>query len=75
VGVLVNMLQPFEGRVYDPCCGSGGMFLQSERFVEAHNGRRNDGSIFRQEIEPDDLAPPVRAPKFFSALWALWAPI
>jgi type I restriction enzyme M protein len=35
--------------VYDPCCGSGGMFLQSERFVEAHNGRRNDGSIFRQE--------------------------
>ena len=46
---LVEMLQPFKGRVYDPCCGSGGMFVQSERFVEAHNGQRNDVSIFGQE--------------------------
>jgi type I restriction enzyme M protein len=52
VRVLVEMLQPFEGRVYDPCCGSGGMFVQSERFVEAHNGRRNDVSIFGQESNP-----------------------
>jgi type I restriction enzyme M protein len=40
------------GRVYDPCCGSGGMFVQSERFVEAHNGQRNDVSIFGQESNP-----------------------
>jgi type I restriction enzyme M protein len=49
VRLLVEMLQPFKGRVYDPCCGSGGMFVQSERFVEAHNGHRNDVSIFGQE--------------------------
>jgi len=39
VQVLVEMLQPFKGRVYDPCCGSGGMFVQSEAFMEAHGGR------------------------------------
>jgi REP element-mobilizing transposase RayT len=43
------MLQPYEGRVYDPCCGSGGMFVQSEKFVEAHGGNRTDVSIFGQE--------------------------
>ncbi|MCJ2081691.1 type I restriction-modification system subunit M [Methylobacterium sp. J-090] len=52
VELLVEMLQPFKGRVYDPCCGSGGMFVQSERFVEAHNGERNDVSIFGQESNP-----------------------
>jgi type I restriction enzyme M protein len=52
VQLLVEMLQPFKGRVYDPCCGSGGMFVQSERFVEAHNGKRNDVSIFGQESNP-----------------------
>lgn len=52
VRLLVEMLQPFKGRVYDPCCGSGGMFVQSERFVEAHNGSRNDVSIFGQESNP-----------------------
>ena len=52
VRLLVEMLQPFKGRVYDPCCGSGGMFVQSERFVEAHNGHRNDVSIFGQESNP-----------------------
>lgn len=52
VRLLVEMLQPFKGRVYDPCCGSGGMFVQSERFVEAHNGQRNDVSIFGQESNP-----------------------
>lgn len=49
VRLLVEMLEPFKGRVYDPCCGSGGMFVQSERFVEAHNGRRDDVSVFGQE--------------------------
>ncbi len=39
VQLLVEMIEPFKGRVYDPCCGSGGMFVQSEAFVEAHGGR------------------------------------
>jgi type I restriction enzyme M protein len=52
VRVLVEMLEPFEGRVYDPCCGSGGMFIQSEKFVEAHGGLRTDISIFGQESNP-----------------------
>ena len=49
VRLLVAMIQPFKGRVFDPCCGSGGMFVQSEKFVEAHGGRRADLSIFGQE--------------------------
>lgn len=49
---LVEMLEPYEGRVYDPCCGSAGMFVQSERFVEAHGGRKTDISIFGQESNP-----------------------
>lgn len=52
VRLLVEMIQPFKGRVYDPCCGSGGMFVQSERFVEAHDGRQNDVSVFGQESNP-----------------------
>jgi type I restriction enzyme M protein len=49
VKLLVEMIEPFKGRVFDPCCGSGGMFVQSEKFVEAHGGRRTDLSIFGQE--------------------------
>lgn len=49
VNLLVEMLQPFCGRVYDPCCGSGGMFVQSARFVEAHGGSRDALSIYGQE--------------------------
>ena len=52
VRVLVEMLEPYEGRIYDPACGSGGMFVQSEKFVEAHGGRRTDVSIFGQETNP-----------------------
>jgi type I restriction enzyme M protein len=52
VGVLVEMLAPFKGRVFDPCCGSGGMFVQSEKFVEAHGGRVGDISVFGQESNP-----------------------
>lgn len=52
VRLLVEMLEPYEGRVYDPCCGSGGMFVQSERFVEAHDGRTTDISIYGQESNP-----------------------
>ena len=49
VRVLVEMLEPYRGRVYDPCCGSGGMFVQSERFVEEHGGRIGDIAIYGQE--------------------------
>jgi type I restriction enzyme M protein len=49
VELLVEMLEPYEGRVYDPCCGSGGMFVQSEDFVTSHQGRINDISIYGQE--------------------------
>lgn len=49
VRVLVEMLEPFKGRVYDPCCGSGGMFVQSEKFVESHGGRIGDIAIYGQE--------------------------
>ena len=49
VRVLVELLAPYKGRVYDPCCGSGGMFVQSEKFVEAHSGRIGDVAIYGQE--------------------------
>lgn len=49
VKLLVEMLEPYKGRVYDPCCGSGGMFVQSERFVEEHGGRIGDIAIYGQE--------------------------
>jgi type I restriction enzyme M protein len=48
VRLLVEMLEPYKGRVYDPCCGSGGMFVQSERFVEAHGGNKFDIAIYGQ---------------------------
>lgn len=50
VRTLVEMLEPFQGRVYDPCCGSGGMFVPSEKFIEEHGGRRDAISIYGQEI-------------------------
>ena len=49
VRLLVEMLEPYKGRVYDPCCGSGGMFVQSEKFVEEHGGRIGDIAIYGQE--------------------------
>ncbi|MBT0959971.1 class I SAM-dependent DNA methyltransferase [Denitromonas iodatirespirans] len=49
VQVLVQMLEPYRGRVYDPCCGSGGMFVQSEKFVLEHGGRIGDIAIYGQE--------------------------
>ncbi|WP_308467328.1 class I SAM-dependent DNA methyltransferase [Rathayibacter soli] len=50
VRVLVQLLQPDHGRVYDPCCGSGGMFVQAEKFLEAHEGEGSDISVFGQEL-------------------------
>ncbi|MBK7538832.1 MAG: N-6 DNA methylase [Myxococcales bacterium] len=49
VRVLVELLAPYQGRVYDPCCGSGGMFVSSEKFVEEHGGRVGDVSVYGQE--------------------------
>jgi type I restriction enzyme M protein len=49
VRCLVEMLEPYRGRIYDPCCGSGGMFVQSEKFVESHGGKLGDISIYGQE--------------------------
>lgn len=49
VRVLVDLLEPYQGRVYDPCCGSGGMFVQSEKFVQEHGGRIGDIAIYGQE--------------------------
>jgi len=50
VQLLVEMLAPYEGRIYDPCCGSGGMFVQSEKFVQAHGGRVGAISVYGQEL-------------------------
>jgi type I restriction enzyme M protein len=49
VRILVEMLAPYKGRVYDPCCGSGGMFVNSEKFIESHRGKLGDISIYGQE--------------------------
>ncbi len=49
VNLMVNMIEPYKGRVYDPCCGSGGMFVQSAKFVEEHQGKLGDISIYGQE--------------------------
>jgi len=52
VRCLVEMLAPYKGRIYDPACGSGGMFVQSEKFVESHGGKLGDISIYGQESNP-----------------------
>ena len=52
VRTLVEVLEPFKGRIYDPCCGSGGMFVQSEDFIKSHGGKIDDISIYGQESNP-----------------------
>ena len=52
VELLVNMIEPYTGQVYDPCCGSGGMFVQSEKFVTTHGGKIGDISVYGQESNP-----------------------
>jgi len=52
VRTLVEVLKPFSGRVYDPCCGSGGMFIQSTKFIDSHAGNRNNISIYGQDSNP-----------------------
>lgn len=46
------MIEPYQGRIYDPCCGSGGMFVQSEHFIERHQGRIGDIAVYGQESNP-----------------------
>lgn len=53
VKLLIEMLEPYKGRIYDPCCGSGGMFVQSEKFVEAHGGKLGDIAVYGQESNPN----------------------
>ena len=53
VELLVEMLEPYKGRIYDPCCGSGGMFVQSRKFLAAHGGTGGDISVFGQESNPE----------------------
>ena len=52
VRTLVEVLQPYNGRVYDPCCGSGGMFVQSARFIENHSGNINNVAVYGQDSNP-----------------------
>ena len=52
VKTLVNVLEPYAGRVYDPCCGSGGMFVQSAKFIESHAGNINQISVYGQDSNP-----------------------
>ena len=53
VKLIAEMIEPYSGVVYDPCCGSGGMFVQSMKFVDKHNGNRQNVSIIGQESKPD----------------------
>ncbi len=50
VTLLAEMLEPYQGKIYDPCCGSGGMFVQSLKFVESHQGKSKDIAIYGQEL-------------------------
>lgn len=52
VRTLVEMIEPYKGRIYDPCCGSGGMFVQSDKFVQEHQGKIGDLSIYGEESNP-----------------------
>ncbi len=53
VDLIAELIEPFQGRIYDPCCGTGGMFVQSVKFVEAHNGNKMDIAVYGQEENPD----------------------
>lgn len=53
VKLIAEMIEPYSGTVYDPCCGSGGMFVQSMKFVDTHHGNRQDVSVIGQESKPD----------------------
>ena len=50
VNLIAEMIEPYKGKIYDPCCGSGGMFVQSVKFVENHHGSKKDISVYGQEV-------------------------
>ena len=50
VNLIAEMIEPYKGKIYDPCCGSGGMFVQSLKFIDSHQGNRKDVSIYGQEL-------------------------
>jgi type I restriction enzyme M protein len=53
VNLIAELIEPYKGRIYDPCCGSGGMFVQSLKFVESHHGNKSEVSVYGQESDPD----------------------
>lgn len=53
VELMASLIEPFDGTIYDPCCGSGGMFVQSVRLIEAHGGMRRNANVYGQESDPD----------------------
>lgn len=53
VELIANLIEPFDGTLYDPCCGSGGMFVQSIRLIEAHGGNKRNANVYGQESDPD----------------------
>lgn len=53
VELIASLIEPFDGTIYDPCCGSGGMFVQSVRLIEAHGGMRRNANVYGQESDPD----------------------
>jgi len=67
VNLLVEMLEPYKGKIYDPCCGSGGMFVQSIKFVESHEGSKKDISIYGQEY----TATTCKLAKMNLAIWGI----
>ena len=71
VKLLVEMLEPYEGRIYDGCCGSGGMFVQSEKFIHAHGGRIDDIAVYGQESNPTTY----KLCKMNLAIWGIDAKI
>ncbi len=52
VELIASLIEPFDGTVYDPCCGSGGMFVQATKFIEAHGGNTKAVNVYGQESEP-----------------------
>lgn len=53
VELIASLIEPYDGTIYDPCCGSGGMFVQSVRMIEAHGGNKRNVSVYGQESDPD----------------------
>lgn len=72
VELIAHLIEPYDGTIYDPCCGSGGMFVQSVRLIEAHGGNKRNVSVYGQESDPDTyrLAKMNLAARGISYHWA-----